>query len=52
MKIIIYSLAAIILAVCESFGNQMKVQFPWDNGKLVISENQRFLQHENGKPFF
>ncbi|MBN2183189.1 MAG: glycoside hydrolase family 140 protein [Sedimentisphaerales bacterium] len=27
-------------------------QKPWDNGRLVVSENNRFLQHENGKPFF
>lgn len=25
---------------------------PWDNGKLMVSKNQRFLQHENGAPFF
>lgn len=25
---------------------------PWDNGRLVVSANGRFLQHENGKPFF
>jgi len=25
---------------------------PWDNGKLKVSENQRFLQFENGTPFF
>lgn len=25
---------------------------PWDNGKLMISENQRYLVHENGTPFF
>lgn len=25
---------------------------PWDNGKLQVSENGRFLQHENGTPFF
>ena len=25
---------------------------PWDNGKLRVSDNQRFLQHENGAPFF
>lgn len=24
----------------------------WDNGRLKVSENQRFLQFENGKPFF
>lgn len=25
---------------------------PWDNGKLKVSDNKRFLQHENGSPFF
>lgn len=25
---------------------------PWDNGKLRVSDNQRYLQFENGKPFF
>ena len=25
---------------------------PWSNGKLQVSENRRFLQHENGTPFF
>ena len=29
-----------------------QAQKPWDNGKLKVSENQRFLQFENGKPFF
>ncbi len=25
---------------------------PWDNGRLVVSENHRYLIHENGQPFF
>ena len=25
---------------------------PWSNGKLQVSQNGRFLQHENGTPFF
>ena len=25
---------------------------PWDNGRLRVSDNQRYLQFENGKPFF
>jgi hypothetical protein len=29
-----------------------KPELPWENGKLQISDNQRYLQHENGKPFF
>jgi hypothetical protein len=27
-------------------------QKPWDNGKLMVSSNNRYLQFENGKPFF
>jgi hypothetical protein len=27
-------------------------QAPWDNGKLKVSDNKKFLQHENGEPFF
>jgi len=29
-----------------------KAEIPWENGKLKISENKRFLEHENGAPFF
>lgn len=25
---------------------------PWKNGKLVVSDENRYLKHENGKPFF
>ena len=25
---------------------------PWENGKLKVADNQRFLMHENGTPFF
>ncbi len=25
---------------------------PWSNGKLVVSDNSKFLVHENGTPFF
>ncbi|MBN1973499.1 MAG: glycoside hydrolase family 140 protein [Sedimentisphaerales bacterium] len=28
------------------------IQKPWDNGRLVVSQNGRFIQHENGEPFF
>lgn len=27
-------------------------QKPWSNGKLKVSANSRYLQHENGQPFF
>jgi len=36
---------------CNTYQSS-KAHFPWDNGRLVVSENGRFLQHENGKPFF
>ncbi len=29
-----------------------KTYIPWDNGKLVVSEEGRYLKHENGAPFF
>lgn len=29
-----------------------KIYLPWSNGKLQVSENGRYLQHENGTPFF
>ena len=25
---------------------------PWDNGRLKVSDNQRYLVHEDGAPFF
>jgi hypothetical protein len=29
-----------------------QAKFPWDNGKLKVTQNHRYLQHENGTPFF
>lgn len=40
-------LIAIVLSA-----NFIFAQSPWKNGNLKISENGRYLQHENGKPFF
>ena len=34
-----------------AFG-QNKISKPWENGSLKVSENHRYLQHENGIPFF
>jgi hypothetical protein len=44
-KIIV--LVALTAMVSLTFGNA-----PWENGKLKVSENGRYLQHENGEPFF
>lgn len=45
-KILCLSFA--LLWICSS----LMAQKPWDNGKLKVSENGRYLQHENGTPFF
>ncbi len=47
MKQILYMMAAALLTTAS-----INAQKPWDNGRLKVSENQRFLQFENGKPFF
>lgn len=42
----------LILAVLWSLTTTVMAGKPWDNGRLRVSDNQRFLQHENGEPFF
>jgi hypothetical protein len=32
--------------------NDRTITIPWENGRLRVSKNGRFLAHENGKPFF
>lgn len=43
----------IIIAVCFIMGfmtmKAAKESKPWDNGRLKVSANQRFMQFENGK---
>lgn len=34
------------------FAQKTKTYIPWNNGKLVVSEEGRYLKHENGTPFF
>ena len=43
------TLLTIILALVAMTGQAQK---NWNNGRLKVSDNQRFLQYENGKPFF
>lgn len=46
----ILSLSFLALAVlCVNAKENKK---PWDYGRLIVSDNQRFIQHENGIPFF
>lgn len=44
----------ILILLISKFGLSAQKQnsVPWDNGKLKVSANSRFLQHENGAPFF
>ena len=37
----------LMIVSLTGWGNKL-----WDNGRLTVSDNQRFLQFENGKPFF
>jgi hypothetical protein len=39
----------LLLGLATIMGHAQK---PWDNGRLVISSNNRYLQFENGRPFF
>lgn len=41
-----------ILVIISSLTYAAPGSKPWDNGKLKVTENGRYLQHENGAPFF
>ena len=44
---------AIILVALMTLSLQAAgVHLPWENGRLKVSDNHRFLMHENGTPFF
>ena len=42
----------LLLISIITFGQSKTTKLPWDNGKLKVTENGRYLQHENGEPFF
>ena len=42
----------LILAILIATTAPVIANRPWSNGRLMVSANQRFLQFENGKPFF
>lgn len=46
MRIFIAVICVLTLSACVT------TQAPWNHGVLRVSENGRFLQHANGKPFF
>ena len=51
-KIAMMMCAACAMLAVSCGGKEPKNELPWDNGRLQVSENGRFLQFENGKPFF
>ena len=42
----------IVLTILAASAISVFAEKLWDNGPLKVSANQRFLQFENGKPFF
>lgn len=48
---VLFLSAVLLVANCDA-RQSGSAQPPWDNGRLVVSQNGRFLQHENGRPFF
>lgn len=52
-KCIIFLLSALLMeGAVGVFAQKTKTYIPWNNGKLVVSEEGRYLKHENGTPFF
>ena len=45
--IYLFFILMLLLVAVTGYGQKL-----WDNGRLKVSDNQRFLQFENGKPFF
>ena len=54
MKLRCYALIALLMIICVTTDAQDKGKIikPWVHGRLRASDNQRFLQHEDGTPFF
>lgn len=49
-KHLIFTLALLLAFTAANAAG--KIYKPWSNGRLVVSENNRYLVHENGTPFF
>lgn len=52
MKINKVLITALLLLGAMTVNAASKVYKPWSNGRLVVSENNLYLVHENGAPFF
>ena len=42
----------LLLLTTSGFSQNKSNELPWKNGKLMVSEENRYLKHENGTPFF
>lgn len=51
-RILTLLFAALVLTTLSAQEKKDRFDIPWKNGKLKVSDNHRFLQFENGKPFF
>jgi len=51
-KITLLSMLFLFIAGNLAADPKPQIYQPWENGKLKVSENGRYLQHENGTPFF
>lgn len=51
-KISILTMLFLFVAGSLFAEDEPQVYLPWQNGKLQVSDNGRYLQHENGTPFF
>lgn len=49
LSVIMFAAMALVIAAVQ---RGVAAGKPWDNGRLKVSENGRFLQFENGRPFF
>ena len=43
------TLLSVFICCVTAWGQNI---LPWKNGRLIVSEENRYLKHENGKPFF
>ena len=51
-KISLLTMLFLFIAGSLVADDKQKIYLPWENGKLQVSDNGRYLQHENGTPFF
>jgi len=52
-RFVFFAVLLLLLAACNSRQTaSTDAMQPWDNGRLTVSPDGRYLRHENGEPFF